>query len=320
MNLGMSTRLRVRHDTEYRHERPVDQAQHVAHLIPRDSAAQRVLAWQISIDPLPDGWTAPCPGNEGEAEAEAARHASRDAFGNQRLLFSHARVHQRLSVSSQFLVEQLDPPAWNAAASPPWEDVAERLRYHAPGDVPAPATLIEAVEFSLASPFAAPDGQLAAYARLAFTPGLPVLEGGLRLMRQIHGDFLYAPLSTHVGTRPAEALRLRRGVCQDFAQVFIAACRALGLSARYVSGYLLTVPPPGQARLIGADASHAWAELWCPLQGWIGLDPTNAIAVGREHVLLAWGRDYADVAPLRGVIRGGGGQALPRVAVTVEPA
>lgn len=301
-------KLRVRHDTEYLHDWPVEQAHHVAHLIPRDTAIQRVLSWQLQIDPLPDGWA--------EAGWEAARHASLDAFGNRRLLFSHARVHSRLAVSSQFLVEQLSLPAWDAAASPAWEAVAERLRYHAPGDSPAPT---EAVEFSLASPFAAPDGQLAAYARQAFRPGLALLEGGLRLMQQIHAEFRYQPLATDVGTRASEALRLRSGVCQDFAHVFIAACRALGLSARYVSGYLLTEPPPGQPRLVGADASHAWAEIWCPVQGWVGLDPTNAIAVGGAHVLLAWGRDYADVAPLRGVIRGGG-QALPKVAVTVEEA
>lgn len=303
----MSQRLRVSHDTEYLHDWPVEQAHHVAHLIPRDTAVQRVLSWQLHIDPLPDGWA--------EASWEAARHASTDAFGNRRLLFSHARVHRRLAVSSRFVVERGATPCWQPDRSPPWEQVADRLRYHAPGDSPAPT---EAVEFSLASPFAVPDAALAAYGRRAFAPGLPLLAGGLRLMQQIHADFRYEPLATDVGTRAGEALRLRRGVCQDFAHVLIAACRALGLSARYVSGYLLTEPPPGQPRLIGADASHAWVELWCPQQGWIGLDPTNAVLTGDSHVLLAWGRDYADVAPLRGVFRGGG-QAMPRVAVTVEP-
>ncbi|MFN8848075.1 MAG: transglutaminase-like domain-containing protein, partial [Inhella sp.] len=121
---------------------------------------------------------------------------------------------------------------------------------------------------------------------------------------------------TRVDTRAVEAFRLRRGVCQDFAQVFIAACRGIGLAARYVSGYLLTQPPPGQPKLIGADASHAWVEIWCPRQGWLALDPTNNLVVGQDHALLAWGRDQADVAPLRGVIRGGG-QAWPQVSVTV---
>jgi len=301
-----AVRLAVRHDTEYLHDWPVELAHHVAFLVPRDTPTQRVLRWQLAIDPLPDGWA--------EASWEAERHLSRDAWGNRRLVFSHARVHQRLRVASRFEVERLASPPLQAQDSPRWEAVAERLRYHAPGDDPAPP---EAVEFSLASPFAAPDAQLAAYARLAFTPGLPLAAGALRLMRQIHADFRYEPQATTVGTRAIDALRLRRGVCQDFAQVLIAASRALGLAARYVSGYLLTRPPPGQPKLIGADASHAWAELWCPRQGWLALDPTNDMLAGQDHVLLAWGRDYADVAPLRGVIRGGG-QVQPTVAVTVE--
>jgi transglutaminase-like putative cysteine protease len=299
-------RLRVRHETRYRHERAVELAHHIAFLVPREAPQQRLLRWQIAIDPLPDGWVA--------ASWEAARQLSLDAWGNKRLVFSHAQVHQRLTVCSEFEVERQPAIAIDASASPPWERVAELLRYHAPRSAPEHP---EAAEFCLASPFAAPDAQLAAYARLAFRPGLPLAAGALALMHQIHRDFDYQPLATSVGTRAGEALRLRRGVCQDFAQVQIAACRALGLAARYVSGYLLTQPPPGQPRLIGADASHAWAEVWCPQQGWLALDPTNDLQVGRDHVLLAWGRDYVDVAPLRGVIRGGGG-ALPEVAVTVE--
>jgi transglutaminase-like putative cysteine protease len=300
-------RLRVQHDTEYLHDLPVEQAHHVAFLIPRDTPLQRVTAWHTRIDPRPDGWTS--------STWEAARQLSRDAWGNARLVFSHARVHQRLAVSSQFEVVLRAGVPIDPNASPKWETVAEQLRYHAPDDEaddPVP------VEFSLASPFATPDAQLAAYGRAAFLPGVSLAGGALHLMQQINRDFRYMPLATSVGTRAAEALQLRQGVCQDFAQVMVAACRALGLSARYVSGYLLTQPPPGQARLIGADASHAWAEVWCPNQGWLALDPTNNMPAGLDHVVLAWGRDYADVAPLRGVIRGGGG-ALPRVAVTVEP-
>ncbi len=137
-------------------------------------------------------------------------------------------------------------------------------------------------------------------------------------MHQIHEEFEYLPQSTSVTTGALEALALRHGVCQDFAHVLIGACRSLGLAARYVSGYLLTQPPPGKPRLVGADASHAWAAVWCPPHGWLALDPTNDVVVGQDHVTLAWGRDYADVAPLRGVIRGGSGNA-PRVGVTVEP-
>nr|WP_255763552.1 transglutaminase family protein [Pelomonas sp. P7] len=137
-------------------------------------------------------------------------------------------------------------------------------------------------------------------------------------MHQIHETLHYLPQSTTVATRAADALAQRSGVCQDFAHIFIAACRGLGLAARYVSGYLLTRPPEGAPKLVGADASHAWVELWCPEQGWLALDPTNDVAAGLDHVTLAWGRDYADVAPLRGVLRGGGVATL-RVGVTVEP-
>jgi len=137
-------------------------------------------------------------------------------------------------------------------------------------------------------------------------------------MHLIHERFTYEPSATTVATRAPEALAELRGVCQDFAHVMIGACRSLGLAARYVSGYLLTQPPPGQPRLVGADASHAWVHVWCPTQGWVALDPTNAVPAGIDHVALAWGRDYADVAPLRGVIRGGG-RAQPKVGVTVEP-
>lgn len=241
-----------------------------------------------------------------------ASQLSMDPFGNDRLVFSHSRVHERLSVRCSFEVGLSAPPLPDPLDSPAWEEVAQSLRYH------AGAVRTEAVEYTLASHFAPRDAALAAFAREAFTPERPLAEAALALMSLIHERFDYKPLSTHVGTRAPEALALRRGVCQDFAHVLIGACRSIGLAARYVSGYLLTQPPPGQPRLVGADASHAWAAVWCPVQGWLALDPTNDVPAGIDHVTLAWGRDYADVAPLRGVIRGGG-RALPRVAVTVEP-
>ncbi len=297
-------RLQVQHDTQYAHEQAVELAHHVAFLVPRETAFQRVLRWRLEVDPLPDGWAA--------ASWEATRHLSQDAWGNSRLVFSHSRVHETLDVRSAFEVALLARPEIRPEASPAWEEVARMLRYRAGG------SHTPAAEFSLPSPFAAPDAALTAFGALAFRPGRPLAAGALALMSQIHREFRYETEVTSVNTRASEAMRLRRGVCQDFAQVMVAACRGLGLAARYVSGYLLTQPPPGQARLIGADASHAWTEVWCPLQGWLALDPTNDIAVGLDHALLAWGRDQADVAPLRGVIRGGG-QALPAVAVTVLP-
>lgn len=305
----MSVRLSVHHVTEYTYDASVEWAHHAACLAPCDTPWQRVSGWRLNIDPLPDGW-----GVEGlELDAAMlARHLRRDPWGNRHLTFGHARVHERLVVDSRFEVELSDRPAPDPTRGPAWEAVAASLRYR------AGRALQEADEFALASTYAAPDEALAAYARRAFTPDRTLAAGGLSLMHQIYGELRYLPQSTTVATRASDALAQRSGVCQDFAHVFIAACRSLGLAARYVSGYLLTRPPPGQPKLVGADASHAWAELWCPEQGWLALDPTNDVAAGLDHVTVAVGRDYADVAPLRGVLRGGGVATL-RVGVTVEP-
>ncbi|WP_349740951.1 transglutaminase family protein [Roseateles cavernae] len=294
--------LRVQHDTVYDYDSPVELAHHLACLSPRSTAQQQVRGWRLTVEPAPDGWPA------AEVPPELF---STDPWGNARLVFSHAQVHERLAVSSGFEVGLSAPPLIDPLASPAWEAVAESLRYH------AGAVRSEAVEFTLASEFVPRDAALAAFGRQAFRPGRPLAEGALALMQLIYRQFAYKPLATHVGTRATEALALKRGVCQDFAHVMIGACRSLGLAARYVSGYLLTRAPEGKTKLVGADASHAWAAVWCPEQGWLALDPTNNIPVGLDHVTLAWGRDYADVAPLRGVIRGG--QAHPKVAVTVEP-
>ena len=162
------------------------------------------------------------------------------------------------------------------------------------------------------------DDALRAYAASDFTPGRRLIDAALALTRRMHREFTFDPTSTEVGTHALEALRLRRGVCQDFSHVMIGCLRSLGLAARYVSGYLLTHPAPGRERLVGADASHAWVSVWCPKAGWVDLDPTNGIAVDREHLTIGWGRDYLDVPPLRGVIHGGGAHTL-QVAVTVTP-
>jgi transglutaminase-like putative cysteine protease len=308
----MAVKLSVHHVTEYTYEDSVEWAHHAACLAPRDTPWQRVGGWTLDIDPLPDGWgVIDGEGLELDA-AELARHLRRDPWGNRHLSFGHARVHEKLVVDSRFTVELQQRPAPDPARGPAWEVVARGLRYR------AGRALQEADEFALASTYAAPDASLAAYARRAFPPGRVLAAGGLVLMQQIHADLRYLPQSTTVATRAADALAQRSGVCQDFAHVFIAACRSIGLAARYVSGYLLTRPPPGAPKLVGADASHAWVELWCPEQGWLALDPTNAVAADLDHVTLAWGRDYADVAPLRGVLRGGGVATL-RVSVTVEP-
>ncbi len=297
--------LRVTHETRYRYAADVELAHHVGLLRPRATPTQKVSDWHLTITPVPD--EAP-----GATEGEGGVRQAEDVWGNWRCWFSHSRVHDELVVVSTFLAELAPPEPIDPDASPMWEQVVERLRYR-PG-VP----LDDALEFSLPSSYAPRDPQLAAFARTLFRPRTPLLAGACEMTRHIFEHFKYRPAATSVATRAPEALALREGVCQDFAHVLIGAMRSLGLAARYVSGYLLTQPPPGQPRLVGADASHAWVEVWCPVHGWVALDPTNGVRAGQDHVTLAWGRDYADVAPLRGVIRGGG-EAVPHVAVTVEP-
>jgi transglutaminase-like putative cysteine protease len=293
-----SATLRVHHLTRYEYGVPVELAHHLAHLRPRDTPAQTVSGWRLEVLPDPD--------------SSDPFDASVDVFGNWRHCFSHAHVHDRLEVSSSFEAALTRPQACDDAASPPWEQVAARLRYRAGSTSP------KACEFALGSPHAPRSAAFARFAGDLFAPNRPLLDAAGALMQRVHEQFAYQAHSTDVATDALQALQLRRGVCQDFAHVMIAVCRSMGLAARYVSGYLSTQPPPGQPRLVGSDASHAWVSVWCPVQGWIDFDPTNNLRPALDHVTLAWGRDYADVAPLRGVIRGGS-VARPQVQVTVEP-
>ena len=289
-------RLSVVHQTRYNYDTPVEVAHHSAWLRPRDTERQQLQHWALQIDPQPD----------------SAVQESRDVFGNWRHGFSHSRMHDALTVTSRFQVLLEQPPQHDSPHSPPWEVVAQALRYR------AGVTQPDAVEFVLPSHFAPQHARLADFARGLFTPGRPLLHAAQALMDHIFRHMAFKPQTTDVATNALQALDQGQGVCQDFAHLMIGAMRSLGLAARYVSGYLLTQPPEGQPRLIGADASHAWVAVWCPVHGWVALDPTNNLWVGQDHVTLAWGRDYADVAPLRGVIRGGG-MAPPVVGVTVEP-
>jgi transglutaminase-like putative cysteine protease len=312
--------LRVRHQTSYRYDSEVEGAHHLAHLRPRDTATQQVRAWSLVVSPHPDA---------GVDLASGIRETF-DPWGNARQVFAHSQVHDELDVTSAFEAGISAPELPAPGSSQPWREVARDLRLHAGAsahDVSASESsderraeraAFEAAEFALDSALAPRAGALADWARPAAEAHTGIADLAFALMHQIHDEFEYLPQSTSVTTGALEALALRHGVCQDFAHVLIGACRSLGLAARYVSGYLLTQPPPGKPRLVGADASHAWAAVWCPPYGWLALDPTNDVPVGQDHVTLAWGRDYADVAPLRGVIRGGSGNA-PRVGVTVEP-
>ena len=289
--------LHVLHETRYDYVPTVQTARHLAHLRPADTATQRVLAHRLAITPEPDH-----------------RSDSVDAFGNTRSFFSLPFAHDRLCVVAESTVATTAPLL--PTHSPAWDAAAERLRYHRDARHDA------AAEFSFGSPYVPRDEAFAAYARPSFPAGRPLLEAARELMTRIHGDFDYETTATDAGTPALVALALRKGVCQDLAHVMLGALRSLGLAARYVSGYLLTEPPPGGKRLVGSDASHAWVAVYVPAEdgagAWVGLDPTNDRAAGGDYVTLATGRDYSDVAPLRGVIRGGAEHTL-HVAVTVTP-
>ena len=287
------TLLEVEHETRYGYAAPVTQAQHLAYLQPLQDGRQQPLQHELQIEPTP-----------------LQRLHDTDAYGNARVLFALDQPHRELRVCARSRVA-LTPreAAIDAAVSPCWEDVRRRLRYEAGARYDA------AVEFVQPSPYVPRLHALRDYGLACFGAGVPVAAGALQLMHRIHADFEFRAASTEVDTPLLEAFERRRGVCQDFAHLMIGALRMLGLAARYVSGYLLTTPPPGQDKLLGADASHAWVQLYCPdtpgLPGaWLELDPTNDLVPDTHHVRLALGRDYGDVTPLRGVIRGGGRHTL----------
>jgi transglutaminase-like putative cysteine protease len=290
--------LHVLHETAYDYVPSVRSAKHMAHLKPADTASQRLLRHSLTIDPAP---------------ARCTEHI--DVYGNTRSFFSLQFSHEALRVVSESLVSTSVPVL--PRDSLPWEDVVERLRYHR--EMPYDP----AAEFSFASPYVPRDEAFADYAQASFAPGRPLLEAARDLMHRIHADFEYETAATDVSTPALEALALRKGVCQDLAHVMLGCLRSLGLAGRYVSGYLLTEPAPGQPRLVGSDASHAWIAVYLPRSdgpgGWADLDPTNDRAAGEDYVTLALGRDYSDVSPIRGVIHGGANHSL-RVAVTVTPA
>ena len=289
--------LHVVHETAYNYATTVKTARHMAHLKPVHNALQQLLRHSFHISPA--------PAQQGE---------SVDVYGNTRAFFSLQTAHQKLKVVADSMVSTSAPALVPGAIA--WDQARERLRYH------RSAAYDAAAEFMFASPYVPRHDNFAAYARPSFTPGRPLIDAARELMERIHADFVYKSEVTDANTPALEALELRQGVCQDFAHVMLGCLRSLGLPARYVSGYLLTEPPPGRPRLVGSDASHAWASIYLPGDGepgiWADLDPTNNRAPGEDYVTLAIGRDYSDVSPLRGVIHGGTQHKL-QVAVTVTP-
>ncbi|WP_025130486.1 transglutaminase family protein [Pseudomonas sp. PH1b] len=294
----MSARYQVFHDTHYRYDSPVSLAQQLAHLWPRACAWQHCTERQLLISPQP-----------------TSRRDEQDVFGNPLTRLAFERPHDELQVNAQLSVEVLERPALDFAASLAWDAACEALTY---SGRPLSVALLEACRFRFESPYVHLKQRFVEFCEGCFPPGRPVLQGCQALMEQIHREFTFDAEATQVATPLVEVLERRRGVCQDFAHLMLACLRSRGLAARYVSGYLLTQPPPGQPRLIGADASHAWVSVFCPVLGWVDFDPTNNVQPALEHITLAWGRDFSDVSPLRGVILGGGNHD-PEVRVTVMP-
>lgn len=276
-------RYRVSHRTTYRYTYPVDLAQHLAHLRPRTLPGQTVTRCEVAVEPAAD---------------DRATHI--DHFGNSVDSFRIDAAHEELVVEMRAEVDVSLPVPPPAETTPSWESIRDAFA------LPFPAE-IEASEYVHASPLVTPDDTALAYARPSFPSGAAIFAGVRDLTRRIRADFTYTPGATDISTPLAEVFARRVGVCQDFAHVQIASLRALGLPAAYVSGYIRTYRAPGKAELRGADASHAWVAVWCGAEaGWVHFDPTNDLVAHEEHVIVAWGRDFADVSPVRGIILGGG--------------
>ncbi len=286
---------RIAHKTSYRYPYPVAVGNHVACLTPRSLPHHRCEWHELRIKPRP-----------------AQRTERVDYFGNQLTLFTIQEPHEKLVVEARsFVTIHENARPW-PDRSWPWEQVAEFL----PNDHSAAG--LEAYQFVFESPRIRASEQFASYAQQSFTPGRPFAEALLDLTARIYRDFRFDSKATNVRTPTEEVFRKRRGVCQDFAHLEIACLRSLNLPARYVSGYLRTYPPPGSPRMVGVDASHAWLSAYSPDSGWLDVDPTNNVSPSVGHVTLAWGRDYGDVSPLRGMILGGREHTL-KVGVDIKP-
>lgn len=286
-------KYRITHKTEYSYDAPVGQSYNEARLIPRNSARQTLLNTALRISPL---------------ESDYRTHT--DFFGNQVAYFSIQDAHKTFIATAISEVQILPQPAQlDFSQGMAWEMVRDALAHD--------AALLEARQYVLDSPYVTASRELAAYADRSFASGCPLVEAVHDLMQRIYADFTFDPEFTTVATPLADVLEHKRGVCQDFAHLAIGCLRSHGLAARYVSGYIETLPPPGKEKLVGADASHAWFSVYLPDMGWMDFDPTNNQVPDEQHVTVAWGRDYGDVTPLKGVIFGGQHHEL-KVSVEME--
>ncbi len=288
-------KYRITHRTTYTYDYPVSVGNHVACLHPRSFAGNSLLATQLTVSPTPSDLT--------------HRH---DYFGNTLSFFTVQQPHTELTVEARSEVAVDAGLRGESLSTPPWEAAAASLAAAQTREG------LDAYQYQFDSPRIQVRPEYAAYARESFLPHRPMREALLHLTQRIYRDFTFDSTVTTVRTPTEEVFKKRRGVCQDFAHMQIACLRSIGVAARYVSGYLRTYPPPGRPRLIGADASHAWLSAYCPGTGWLDMDPTNNVAPTDGHVTLAWGRDYGDVSPLRGLILGGGDHKL-KVGVDMEP-
>ncbi len=283
-------RYRILHRTKFTYTEPVSLCHNMAHLIPRECPWQFCEQTDLHVSPQP-----------------AVLETRTDTFGNVATHFTVQEPHRQLTITATHRIGVMSRLRPYPGQTPPWEVVRDRT-----------GEWFQALQFLYPSYYVVVADELADYAAESFPPGRPILEAALELTHRIFTDFRYDPESTTVSTPVMDVFANRRGVCQDFAHLQIACLRSLGLPARYVSGYLSTVPPPGRPRLVGADASHAWLSIFCGEAGWVDLDPTNDQEAGDRHIQIAWGRDYDDVSPVKGVILGGG-QHTVDVSVDAEP-
>lgn len=285
----------VSHKTLYRYSSPVAQSHHLIHLAPRPHERQEINRHSIMVEPAP-----------------ASRVDYTDGFGNPASILTIEQDHSELLIHSRSQIEVLPPPNAHLTGTASWSKLASSL-----GAGSGPHDL-DVLQYTCASRYARPAPDVYGYALPSFAPGRPVLDAVMELMNRIYEDFTYDSGATDISTELSELLQTRRGVCQDFAHLAIACLRSFALPARYVSGYLLTQPPPGQPKLMGADASHAWISAWAPETGWVDFDPTNNLIPSDGHITIAYGRDYHDVSPIAGVLLGGGEHRV-EVAVDVIP-
>jgi transglutaminase-like putative cysteine protease len=285
---------KIVHRTAYKYKYPVSVGSHVACLKPRTLARHRLAQSELQIVPSP-----------------AILTERVDYFCNHQYFFTIEEPHDELIVEARSRVVMEEVGRDGHSPSVPWEEAVTSL----PADLSHEA--LEAYQFRFESPRIRLRPEFARYAKQSFTPGRPMVEALLDLTTRIHHEFRFDSKVTTVRTPIEEVFRKKRGVCQDFAHIQIACLRSINLPAKYVSGYLRTHPPPGQPRMVGADASHAWVSAFCPGLGWFDVDPTNDVVPSTGHVTIAWGRDFGDVSPLHGLILGGGAHTL-KVGVDLE--